>query len=60
MLINWKAEYQNLVRIIGSATFGKERWFYQENGTWYDRKYGDYIGFLTLETRIYDELGETE
>jgi len=59
MIIDWQSEYESLIRTIGSATYGKERWFYQDNGIWYDRKEGDYIDFLTLERRIY-ETGETD
>ena len=60
MIINWEEEYKSLVRIIGSTTYGKERWFHVGNGIWYDRKEDDCIDFLTLEERIgeeYEQLG---
>lgn len=56
--INWQHEYESLIRSIGSATYGKERWFLQDDGTWYDRKYGDYITTQTLENMIFKELEE--
>lgn len=58
--LDWKSEYVSIVRTIGSATFGKERWFYQENGLWHDRKDGDYIDFVELDNRIYKELSNEE
>lgn len=56
--MNWQEEFESLIRTIGSITYGKERWFYQNNGIWYDRKYGDYIGMQLLHIRIYESLGE--
>ena len=58
-MINWKEEFISLVRFIGSATFGKERWFLQDNGLWYDRLDSKEINIDELHKRIYDEiLGE--
>lgn len=51
-------EYENLIKIIGSATYGKERWFLQDNDIWYDRKDGAYITQKEMEERIYKELDE--
>ena len=59
MIIDWQSKYESVIRTIGNATYGQERWFYEDNGTWYDRKEGDYIDFFTLERRIYEAV-ETE
>ena len=56
--MNWQEEFESLIRTIGSITYGKERWFYQDNGIWYDRKDGDYIDMQLLNDRIYELLGE--
>ena len=58
MKIDWQEEYESLVRSIGSLTYGKERWFYESNGIWYDRKYGENISTLELHNRIIEEIGE--
>ena len=55
-MINWKDEFISLVRSIGSATYGKERWFLQENGLWYDREDGREITIDELHKRIYKEV----
>ena len=54
--MNWKEEFESLVRTIGSITYGKERWFLQDDGTWYDRKDGTYISIDELHKRIYEEV----
>lgn len=52
---------QELVRFIGTMTYGKERWF-KQNGCWYDRMYGDYVQNEGLLDRmcleIRSEFGE--
>ena len=58
--MNWQEEFESLIRTIGSITYGKERWFYQNNGIWYDRKDGNYIDMQLLHERIYELLGEYE
>lgn len=55
-MIDWKEEYISLVRSIGSATFGKERWFLQDNGLWHDRMDGKEISIDELHNRIYKEV----
>lgn len=57
-----KAEaLEELVRFIGSWTYGKERWFTQ-NGVWYDRYDGKYIDTQELVARVIkaitDEIAE--
>jgi len=56
--IDWKELFESLVRCIGSATYGKERWFYNDNGCWYDRASGTYISTDQLIAKIYKELEE--
>ena len=61
MINVWKEHFVSLVRSIGSATYGKERWCLQENGLWYDREDGKEIGIDELHKRIYEAVkGETE
>lgn len=47
----------DIVMIIGSLTYGKERWF-KDNGCWYDRSKGDYIQNEELVQRISEALNE--
>lgn len=54
--MNWKEEFESLVRTIGSITYGKERWFLQDDGTWYDRQECDYIDISELHYRIAYEV----
>lgn len=58
--VNYEYEYKSLVQSIGSATYGKERWFLQDNGKWYDRKECDYITIDVLEQRIRSAIFEME
>ena len=47
----------DIVMIIGSLTYGKERWF-KNNDCWYDRSEGDYIQNEELVQRISETLKE--
>lgn len=58
--MNWEDEYRDLVLGIGTATYGKQRWFYQGDGMWYDREYCDYIATWELNNRITKEIEELE
>lgn len=49
--------FADIVRFIGTLTYGKERWF-KNNGCWYDRKKCDYIQNETLVERIIETLNE--
>lgn len=49
----------DLVRVIGTTTYGKERWF-KQNGCWYDRMFCDYIQDEELLTRLIAELVSLE
>lgn len=53
---NWKKEFESIVRTIGSFTYGKERWFLQDNGLWYDRMDGNEIDIDELDRRITSVL----
>ena len=39
----------DIVRYIGVLDLGKERWFEQDDGRWYDRFTG---GYITLEQLV--------
>lgn len=54
--MNWQKEFEDLVRSIGSITYGKERWFLQDNDLWYDRQDGSYIDINELHNRICEEV----
>lgn len=56
--MNWKEEFESLVRTIGSITYGKERWFLEDDslGIWYDREECDYIDIWELHDRIAREV----
>ena len=58
MEIDWQKEFEDLVRYIGTITYGKERWFYQENDVWYDRKGGKYYSTNILHQAIWDAIRE--
>ena len=59
--MNWQEEFESLVRTIGTATYGKERWFYQGDDVWYDRDDGKYFSTNILHQKILDVIrGETE
>ena len=53
--MNEQEVLERIIRYIGSVTYGKERWF-KYNGSWYDRKYCDYIQNEKLLERIIDVL----
>jgi hypothetical protein len=55
--MKWREEFESLVRTIGTATYGKERWFY-EDGIWYDRKDGKHININELHKRILNAIKE--
>ena len=61
---HWEREYESLVRSLGTVTYGKERWFNQGDGTWYDREEDDYINLYDLERRVCkavsQEIGDEE
>ena len=56
--IDWHAAFVDLVRCVGTALYGKECWFEQENGTWYSRNSCSYIdvdGVIDEMTRMASE-----
>lgn len=55
--MNWQEEFESLVRSIGSLTYGKERWFFEDE-LWYDRADGKYINITELHRRIMEAIRE--
>ena len=55
---DWKEQYIGLIQSIGSATYGKERWFIQDGEIWYDRKEADYITIDEMERRVRSAILE--
>lgn len=51
---------RDMIKQIGSITYGKERFFELERGIWYDRKYGDYISIEQVIERIVEAVKENE
>lgn len=45
---------------VGSITYGKERWFDQGDGTWYDRKYCDCVPLDEAVERLIETVREIE
>lgn len=60
MKVDWEEEFRNLIQIIGSITYGKERWFYSDNGQWYDRATCSYITHDILMRRVADAVRDAE
>ena len=63
--MDWLKEFEDLIKCIGSATYGKERWFHdydEKNGRaiWYDRHLCDYISTEELIGRVRLEIMELE
>lgn len=49
-----------IISCVGTATYGKERWFPQEDGKWYDRKYCDYVMLDEIVDRLCSTVWESE
>lgn len=45
---------------VGSITYGKERWFDQGDGTWYDRRHCDYVPLDEAAERLIETVREIE
>lgn len=45
---------------VGSITYGKERWFDQGDGTWYDRRHCDYVPLDEAVERLIETVREIE
>ena len=62
--IDWEIEFENIVRYIGSITYGKERWFKETEKSgrvkWYDRRSGDYLTIDQLQNEIYETVKELD
>ena len=43
----------DFISSMGCILYGKERFFRQQNGTWYDRHYCDYASTTEILKRIY-------
>ena len=56
MINVWKEHFISLIRSIGVATYGKERWFLQGDGMWYDRERGEELTIDELEQTIFEEI----
>jgi hypothetical protein len=50
----------NFIKVLGSITYGKERFFRQDNGMWYDRKHAGYITLDDVIRRIVDAVREID
>lgn len=49
-----------LITAVGVSDIGKERWFEQTDGRWYDRRKCDYIDFNTMIDRVESTIIELE
>lgn len=52
----WEQNLRTLLTHIGVCDIGKERWFDQDDGLWYDRKEHDYITFREVMNRAMDTI----
>lgn len=56
--IDWRKEFEDMVRYIGVVDYGKERWFRETEKSgrvrWYDRYDGEYLTTDELQQRIYE------
>ena len=50
----------DFLKSISSRMYGKERFFKQTNGTWYDRYRADYISLEEMMDRIYQQIVELD
>lgn len=50
----------NFIKELGSITYGKERFFRQDNGKWYDREHADYVTLDDVIRRIVDVVRELD
>lgn len=62
--VDWEMEFENMVRYIGTITYGKERWFKETEKSgrvkWYDRRSGDYLTTDQLQNEIYETVKELD
>lgn len=49
-----------IITYVGSATFGKGRWFRQSDGTYYDRLFEDYVDLEEVAKRLVHTVWERE
>ena len=49
-----------IITYVGTATFGKGRWFRQEDGTYYDRLFEDYVDLEEVAKRLVHTVWERE
>lgn len=52
----WEQNLRELLTHIGVCDIGKERWFEQDDGLWYDRREHDYITFREVMNRAMDTI----
>lgn len=58
--IEYDELFHALVRAIGTITYGKERWFDNNDGTWYDRNECDNVPLGTVVDRLIREVSWLE
>ena len=49
-----------IITYVGCATFGKGRWFRQEDGTYYDRLFEDYVDLGIVAYRVVETVRERD
>lgn len=48
----------NVITELAAVDYGKERFFRQKDGTWYDRDGCDYISLEEMLTRAYESIAK--
>lgn len=49
-----------IITYVGTATFGKGRWFRQSDGTYYDRLFEDYVDLEEVAKRLVHTVWKRE
>ena len=49
-----------IITYVGVSTFGNGRWFRQEDGTYYDRLFEDYVDLEEVAKRLVHTVWERE
>lgn len=49
-----------IISAVGVADMGKQRWFEQEDGSWYDRMECDYVSLNKVVDRVCEAIRELD
>lgn len=49
-----------IISTVGVADLGKQRWFEQDDGSWYDRRECDYVSLDIVVGRVCEAIRELD